>query len=399
MPRATHSRIIRRPARRRLIPVYAAILLLVFHQLVVAYINSSFLEQFIPATAVGTMYIIGAALSVIILLFISRVLQRSGNLRLTLGLIAINFLAVLGMSMATDLTVAIPLFLLHTIIVPLLIFNLDVFLEARIGEDESTTGGSRGLLLTLSSLTGALTPMISGQLVNFDQGGFTYVYLISAFALLPVALILITNFRNFHDPQYSNVDALAAIQAFWRDLNLKSVFIANFLLQMFFVAMVVYTPLYLTRDLGFSWAEFGIIMFFAQLAYVIFEYPLGIIADRYTGEKELMMLGFLILILATTWISFITIASVIVWSAVMFASRVGAALVEVTTESYFFKKTKSSDAQIISFFRITRPLSYVIGASIGSLSLLYLPFNLIFVVFACILVPAMFYILNLEDTR
>jgi len=78
---------------------------------------------------------------------------------------------------------------------------------------------------------------------------------------------------------------------------------------------------------------------------------------------------------------------------------VGASFVEVTTESYFFKQTKSSDAQVISFFRITRPLAYVVGAVLASLSLLYLPFNFVFIVLAALMIPAMFFTLNIEDTK
>jgi hypothetical protein len=97
--------------------------------------------------------------------------------------------------------------------------------------------------------------------------------------------------------------------------------------------------------------------------------------------------------------SFVTVASVTVWAVIMFTTRVGAALVEVTTESYFFKQTKSSDAQIISFFRITRPLAYVLGAIVASLSLLFVPFNLLFVVFAALMIPAMFCAMYIQDTR
>jgi hypothetical protein len=83
----------------------------------------------------------------------------------------------------------------------------------------------------------------------------------------------------------------------------------------------------------------------------------------------------------------------------MFTTRVGASFVEVTTESYFFKQTKSSDAQIISFFRITRPLAYVIGTLIATMALLYLPFNLLFVVLAFLMIPAMFFTLRIEDSK
>jgi predicted MFS family arabinose efflux permease len=303
------------------------------------------------------------------------------------------------MSQATILEVAVPLFIVHLITVPLIIFNLDVFMEERIGDDESGTGSSRGLVLTLASLVGALSPLISGLLVDTADADFTNAYVVSALTLIPVLIVLLVYFRTFSDPKYGEIDVFSAIHSFWININIRSVFIAHFLLQMFFMMMVVYTPLYLTGSIGLNWEEFGIVMFFAQLAYVIFEYPIGIIADRYIGEKEMMAVGFLIIIISTAWMSFITISSVLVWSIIMFTTRVGAALVEVTTESYFFKQTKSSDAQIISFFRITRPLSYVLGAVIASLALLYLPFNLLFIVFAMLMVPAMFCTLYIEDSK
>jgi len=385
--------------KRHALPIYAASLLLVFHSYVVAYINSSFLEQFIPTTSIGTIYTIGSALSVLIFLFVSRVLRKVGNFKLSLLLLLLDLAAVTGMAFAHELKIAIPLFLIHLITVPLIIFNLDVFMEEHIGNNETSTGSKRGLLLTLISLIGAISPLAGGLLVSNETTAFTYPYLLSAAALVPIIIILLFFFKDFSDPEYNEIDIFSAIRTFWRSTNIRHVFLAHFALQMFFMLMVVYTPLYLTRDIGLSWAEFGIIMFFAQLAYVLFEYPIGLIADRYIGEKEMMGFGFLIMIIATSWMAFVTTASVLVWSIIMFTTRVGASFVEVTTESYFFKQTKSSDAQIISFFRITRPLAYVVGAMIGSLALLYVPFQLLFIVFALLLVPAMFSTMDIVDTK
>ena len=318
---------------------------------------------------------------------------------MTLFLLMTNFVAVLGMAHAETLRVAIPLFLYHLVAVPLIIFNIDVFMEEQIGNNETSTGGRRGLLLTLSALIGAVTPLTSSLIIDFSGGDFTNTYMVSAATLIPVIAILVFYFKDFSDPQYSEIDLFAAMRTFWDNNNIRYVFIANFVLQMFFMMMVVYTPLYLTGYINFTWAQFGLIMFFAQLAYVVLEYPIGIVADKYIGEKEMMGFGFLIIAIATSWMSFITITSVLVWSLVMFMTRVGAALVEATTESYFFKQTKSSDAQIISFFRITRPLAYLAGALLASLALLYFPFNLIFVLAATLMVPALFCTLNIADTK
>ncbi len=399
MPRASHSIALHAPFKRHIIPLYAATLLLIFHSFVVAYINSSFLEQFISQTSIGTIYIVGSALSVLIFLFVSRVLHRVGNYKLTMGLLLVNFLAVIGMAYAESLRVAIPLFLVHVITVPLIVFNIDVFMEEQIGNNEGVTGSRRGLLLTLASMVGAFSPLASSFLVPEGTNDFSLVYLVSALTLVPIMTILIFFFKDFSDPRYDDINVFAAIRSFWVRLNIRNVFLTHFILQMFFMAMVVYAPLYLTDTIGLSWREFGIVMFFAQLAYVLFEYPIGIVADRYIGEKEMMAFGFLILAISTSWMAFVVSSSILVWSIIMFITRVGASFVEVTTESYFFKQTRSSDAQIISFFRITRPLAYILGAIIASLSLLYLPFNLLFVVFASMMIPALFLTLGIEDTK
>lgn len=400
MPRASHSvHLTRRAPKRRLIPLYAATLLLVFHTFLVAYVNSSFLEQFIDAASVGTIYTIGSALSVLIFLFISRVLHRVGNFKLTIGLLLLNLIAVTGMAFAESLRVAIPLFLVHLVAVPLIVFNIDVFMEEQLDNNETATGSRRGLLLTLASLIGAIAPLASSLIIDTSGGGFFYAYLLSAATLIPILMLLIFFFRDFSDPTYEEIDLFSALRTFWEQINVRNVFLAHFVLQMFFMVMVVYTPLYLTQVVGLSWSEFGIVMFFAQMAYVLLEYPIGIVGDKYIGEKEMMGFGFLIMAISLSWMTFITVETVLVWAIVMFMTRVGASFAETTTESYFFKQTKSTDAQIISFFRITRPLAYVVGALLASLTLLYLPFNLLFVVVATLMIPAMFFTLNIKDTK
>lgn len=393
-----HHPHLRQDHKKHLVPVYACSLLLSFHAFIVAYLNSSFLEQFISREGVGMVYTVGSALSILIFLFVSRVLHKVGNYKMTLFLLTIDFLAIGGMAFADTMRVAIPLFLIHLISVPLIYFNLDVLMESEIGEDEGGTGSSRGLILTLSSIVGALSPLIGTNLISGDSG-FTNAYLVSAAFIIPVILILTWYFRRFNDPDYEEVDVLLAVRHFWENINLRYVYLASFTLQFFFMVAVVYVPLYMTDTIGLSWKEFGIVMFWAQTAYIIFEYPIGIIADKYIGEKEMMAAGFLLLALSTSWLAFVTSASLITWSLIMFATRTGASLIEVTTESYFFKKTTGSDSQVISFFRTTRPLAYVLGAMVGSLSILFLPFNLFFVVVALLMVPSIFFAVHLVDTK
>jgi MFS family permease len=374
-------------------------LILSLHWSVVTYINSTFLEQFIGTSAVGTLYTIGSAFTIVAFLAISRVLDELGNYQLTIGLAIAEILVLVGMAVSGDMRLVIPLFVVHHAIVPLLLFNLDVFMEGMIGHSERHTGGKRGLLLTVMSIAGALAPLLAGFLVGDATPRFFLAYIVSALFMLPFIWIIIKNLKRFKDPVYKRIDILSSLHYFWKRSALRYVFCAHFLLQLFFSWMVIYTPLYLSKVIGFGWSEIGFIIFFALLAYVILEYPIGEIADRYLGEKEMMATGFLIIAISTVWLAFISTAALVPWMVTMFLSRVGASLVETTSESYFFKHTEGSDANIIGFFRITRPLAYMVGALIGSALLLSVTFQGLFMILGLLMLLGIPFALILKDTR
>jgi MFS family permease len=123
------------------------------------------------------------------------------------------------------------------------------------------------------------------------------------------------------------------------------------------------------------------------------------LADRWWGEKEMMAAGFAILALSSASIGFLAAVGTVGWMLVMFVSRIGASLVEVTTESYFFKQVKSGDAPLISLFRLTRPAANLAGALAGSLVLLVVPFPLLFILLGIIMVPGIMLAAYLVDTK
>jgi MFS family permease len=385
--------------RSRFSPVYAAMLLLSLHWSVVTYVNSTFLEQFTSTEGVGTLYVMGSAITIVAFLFITQILGRLGNYQLTLGLAIAEIIALVVLFVTPYKNVVIPVFVLHHAIVPLLLFNLDVFMEGIIGKRENGTGGKRGLLLTIMSIAGAVAPLLSGFLIGSGSPRFYLVYIASALFMLPFLYVIIKHFKSFEDPTYHHINVFASLRHFWKHKNLRFVFCAHFLLQLFFAWMVIYTPLYLASTIGFTWDQIGLIIFFGLLAYVILEYPIGEIADRYLGEKEMMATGFLIMSLATIWLGCITTAALVPWMVTMFLSRVGASLVETTSESYFFKHIKGSDADIIGFFRITRPLAYLIGALFASATLLSVSFGGLFIVLGLVMLLGIPAALMLEDTR
>jgi len=277
--------------------------------------------------------------------------------------------------------------------------SLDVFSEALIGNNEASTGSKRGLALSLMSVAGASGPLLVALIVGDNDANLTQTYLLASFVgLLFLALVLI-HFRHFHDPAYKEVRIMRTLRTFYESAALRTGFLTHFSLQMFFAWTIIYMPLYLATEIGLHWDKIGTILGVGLLAYVFFEWPIGWLADNRWGEKEMMAVGFLILATTVGAIAFMSTTSIWPWIALMFVNRIGAALIEVTTESYFFKHTKGTDANLISFFRLTRPLGLIVGSLIGSAALLYLPFNLIFIVFALALIPGMLLTSTLHDTR
>ena len=115
--------------------------------------------------------------------------------------------------------------------------------------------------------------------------------------------------------------------------------------------MTIYTPMYLHKHLGFAWKELGIMFSIMLVPFLLLEAPLGRIADKVLGEKEFLVTGFAIIAIATAVISFMTVSVFFLFALILFTTRVGAAMVEIMTETYFFKKIRAEDAQIIGLMR------------------------------------------------
>lgn len=380
--------------------LYVALLALSLHWSLVSFINSSFLGQFLSSAHISSLFLVGSLFSIIPMFLMSRFLRRIGNYKLTLIITLIEIGALLGMAYAEDAYTAAFFFLVHFITVPLIFFGLDVFIETIIGSQEKRTGSTRGLYLVFLSLAGAFAPLLSGSLIEDTiVPDFTAAYMASAVAVLPFAAIIILYFKNFRDPSYPDQNAKKMVSTFLKNSAMRNIFTIQLLLQIFFTWMTIYTPIYLAQNAGFSWSQIGLILFVGLLAYVIFEYPVGIIADRYIGEKEMMAAGFLILAISTSWLAFLPSGHITVWMVAMFFTRVGASFVEATSESFFFKHAQGEDTDKLSLFRLARPLSSIIVPALGGILFVTVEASFTFILVAALMVPGIFVTLLLKDTR
>ena len=217
--------------------------------------------------------------------------------------------------------------------------------------------------------------------------------------MILVCVIFIFFLKDFKDPEYKRMPVLKTIETFAQNKKLSKIYIINLILKFFFAWMIIYTPIYLHQYVGFDWKQIGLIFTIMLLPFIILDFPLGKLSDR-VGEKKMLALGFVISASATLLIPFISSATVWLWALILFTTRVGAATIEVMSESYFFKSVQEEDVGTTSFFRNTTPLSFILAPLIATPILFLVPsFEYLFFVLGIILLLGLFITIRLKDVR
>lgn len=361
-----------------------------------AYINSSFIEQYLPSEKlVGFLYIIGASLSIIGLLKIIFLLKKIGNFMATFIIIILNALALLILTFSHNIGLILASFIFHLMLNNLIFFNLDIFLEQH--SNDKSTGNTRGIYLTIINSAWLFSPLIVGFILT--NGDYWKIYLLSTLISLPFVSILIFGIKKIKDPIYKTLPFLKTFKKIKNNQNLYRIFMVRFLLHFFYAWMIIYTPIYLHKYVGLDWQIIGIIFTIMLLPFVIFQFPLGKLADRKWGEREILNCGIITLSLATIILSFLSSSAFWVWAIILFITRIGASAIEVASESYFFKQIEAQDTNIISFFRVTNPLAYSVAPLMAFITFLFLSFNYIFLVLGIIMLFSLKYSLTIKDTH
>ncbi|MCU0679739.1 MAG: MFS transporter [Planctomycetes bacterium] len=359
-----------------------------------AYIESSFLEQFVSVEKISWFFLIANLVSFLILMTSHILIKKIGNYRLTKIFILFNLVSLLALSSSFftnsiwSVLFFFTVFIICSYVIPT---NLDIFIESFSLNNK--TGRIRTMFLTATNLGWIAMPIVSGFLLK--SGGFRTIFLLALGVVFIFALVFWKNKKNIDKKiKYSEINISETISTIWRRPNLKGIFFISFLLNLFFSMAVVFMPLYLNQYFGFSWQTIGYMFSFMLLPFVLIEIPAGIIADKYGAEKRLLALGFVILVVSCLIWALTDSTSPFVWALLLFMSRCGAALAESMRDSYFFKHVSAKDASIIKFFRNTGPLAYVFGSIISLVLLKFYSINYLFL-FLAILVFSGFYFIFL----
>lgn len=385
-------------ARRQLLWVGLLAFLFSAHSALGAYVNSSFIDQLIGSKWVGIVYAAASLLSVISLALLPYLLKKY-SLK-TLQVIPI-FLVFSLLAAITIIPLSYPLLLVAVFGIylgstSLVIIVFDLLVEHY--SSDAFTGEIRGAYLTTINVAFMVSPFLAGILV--DSFGIRAVYGVGMVLVFIILLIASKTIKPIRIKQ-KVVSPLAALEKVYRDKFLAPITLINFFLMLFYAWMVVYLPIYLTQTIGFSWGQVGL-MFTAMLsAFVLFQFPLGWLADKKYGEKEILTIGIILMAAASFAVAFTQSTQFWVWLGILFGSRVGASSVEIMAESYFFKHISTRNAETISVFRLMYPLAYIIGMLGASVILAFGTTTIphLFAVLGSILIIGIPVGMSLRDTK
>jgi DHA1 family multidrug resistance protein-like MFS transporter len=366
---------------------YWAGFLLTIHVALISYINSSFLATKIPETLVGALYTASAILGVIGLFVVPRLINRFGS-KAILGLMVLfNVGNLLVLILCNNVALVATSFVIYFASNTCLYLGLDILIEHWSANSEQ--GSVRGTYLTFMNIGFMLGPLAGGYIA--DRLGFGVLYGFSIVLLLPVLGILL-HLPSITATHASKANILSLAKKFLNHKDFSAVFFVNFILQFFYAWMVIYTPIYLHEHAHIPWDTIGIMFTIMLSAFVLSQYLLGKLADKFHIERGMMTVGLVIMGVATLFVMRALSMTFWILAAVLFATRIGASIVEVMTESYFFKRVNHDDTGSIGFFRNTYPFAYIFAPLLGSAILAIAPMKLLFLIlgiicFISVLVP------------
>ncbi|TAL49176.1 MFS transporter [Patescibacteria group bacterium] len=380
---------------RHLRAIFLANFLIAFHYFLIIYINSSLLTRFFSASAVSLIFVLGSVLNLILLLEAPWLIRRTGVFFTLILWSAAELVAVWLLAVSSIPWLVAGAFIVHQGVVMMIVFALDILLETVI-KKETNTGLIRGGYLTVANGSLVVAPLLVSLIVAGEN--YRPLYLLSSILLIPFFLLAFSSLRQIESYQ-EETSIPETIRQITSHPNIMRVSMAQLTLQFFYAWMVIYTPIYLHGVVGFSWQTIGQIFTVMLLPFIMLGIPVGRLADRKLGEKEMMFAGFIIMALASFLIPSLKVAAVLPWMILLFFSRIGASLTETTNESYFFKQVKGKDAHIVSFFRLMRPIAFILAPALAWLSLSTFGLREMFYLLALVTASGLWYTARLRDTR
>lgn len=356
------------------------------------YIMSTYLKESFGSGNVGVFYLISYAVVLVLLLNLHKIIKKIGKSDFLYIALFFEIVAIGVLLFVSPGPLGIAAVIAYIIFLNMKWVSLDMILESYSSDNMS--GRIRGKFLTAINLGILLGPFFST--VILEKYGYYGIFLILFIFNAAIFLLEVTMIGRVNHRFEGQIGVRRILRRVFKRIDIIRIFYVAFILDFFYALMVIYTPIYLI-SLGFGWEEIGIMFTVMLLPFVFIQYPVGVLADKKLGEKEMLIGAIILMGSATLAMYFIVSVEIFVWALLLFLSRVGAAMIEVLRDSYFYKRIDAHDIDLINVFRTASSVAYISSAILSAVLLLVFSLKAIFILVAIVVFSALYPAFKLED--
>lgn len=365
-----------------------------FGQALITYVLSSYFKTISGTENVGPFYIISYAVVLLTLLNWHKVIRRLGKARVFLLAVLAKVAIVVALVFVPPSYPALAILMLYLVSGALEWTSLDIILESY--SKDNLSGRIRGIHLTIFNAGFLLGPFISTRIL--DQYSFQGVFLALLVLNAVVLIFSMVGLSNINHGYKRELNVKEIIAKVWKRKNILRIFYISTALEIFFAILVIYTPIYLL-DLGYGWDDIGIIFSVMLVPFVLLQIPIGFLADKKWGEKEMIFVSLFVMALSTVLVFTGGKQSVAVWAGILFLTRIGAAALEILRDSYFYKRIDGYDVDMIDLYKATVPVGYIIANVLTFVCLFIFPLKAVFLIVVIVVASALIPAFALKDNK
>lgn len=365
-----------------------------FAQALLLYVTSDYFSKAFGNENVSSFYFVTYVIALMGLLNMYKLVSILGKAKAFFLFFVLQIISLLALIFVKPSLAGIVYLMAYIIFNYFAWVILDIIIEQF--SDDKKSGRIRGFHLMIMSAGVLVGPFLSTTILS--TYGFNGLFLATIFLNLIMLALAAVGLKKVAGKIRGHLTIKDVGIKVFTNKDVLNIYMVSLVMEAFYALMIVYTPLYLL-DLGLTWQQIGIVFTVMLVPFVIMDYPLGYLADEKYGEKEMIIMGLLIMGVSSALMFFIHSKSIIIWSVILLLTRIGAATVETLRDSYFYKKIDGRDVDLISFFRTTRSVAYLLATGMSAMFLVMLPMKYIFLLIGFLVLSGIYPAIKLVDNK
>ena len=324
---------------------------------------------------VGLITSLFIAISFLSYFFIIPIIEKRNKLRIVI--ISSIMLALIYFSYAfiTNLYVFIIVACVMSVIGPLRTSAMGLIVKSNCQKKKLSR--SEGFIYTIYNISFFIGPLIGGFILkNYD---INYIFVIAPIIfLLGIWILKSAKLNEGGQKKKIDTNVIKNLMDFFKDKDRAKAYMFHSGVNFWWSLIYIFIPLMMIKSLDIYWV--GIFLAFVAVPLILFEVPFAARVGR-KGYKWMFFLGFLIpAIVALLCFIFFNIWFMI---AALILASIGLAMLEPTTESYFFDVSKGKeDQRFYAPYNTAIDTGSLLGRLLPALFLLFLDIKYVLLIFA-----------------